>query len=120
VVEPLGATAWMPDQPVLTHTGLRLDGPAYFPGWLLDEDHPLLAAGQAAGTALWGAPLPVDIWRFSTDGAYSAGMAKIPTLGFGPEEEKYVHTPQDQVDLNKLCEAAAFYALLPLCVAPRA
>jgi putative selenium metabolism hydrolase len=118
VVEPLGATARMPDQPVLTHTGLRLDGPCYFPGWLLDEAHPLIVAGRAVGTALWGEPPAVDVWRFSTDGAYSAGMADIPTLGFGPEEEKYVHTAQDQVNLNKLCEAAAFYALLPLCVAP--
>jgi putative selenium metabolism hydrolase len=120
VVEPLGATAQMPDQPVLSHTGLRLDGPCYFPGWLLDEAHPLIAAGQAAGTALWGAPPAVDVWRFSTDGAYSAGHAGLPTLGLGPAEERYVHTAEDQVDLNKLCEAAAFYALLPLCVAPKA
>jgi putative selenium metabolism hydrolase len=118
VVEPLGATARMPDQPVLTHTGLRLDGPCYFAGWLLDEAHPLIAAGRATGAALWGAPPGVDVWRFSTDGAYSAGVANIPTLGFGPEEEKYVHSAQDQVDLNKLCEAAAFYGLLPFCLAP--
>jgi len=116
VVEPLGATARLPDQPVLTHTGLRLDGPCYFPGWLLDEAHPLIASGQAAGAALWGRPPKVDVWRFSTDGAYCAGMANIPTLGLGPEEEKYVHTPEDQVDLNKLNEAAAFYALLPFFV----
>ena len=116
VVEPLGATARLPDQPVLTHTGLRLDGPCYFPGWLLDEGHPLIASGQAAGAALWGRPPRVDVWRFSTDGAYSAGMANIPTLGLGPEEERYVHTAEDQVDLTKLNEAAAFYALLPMFV----
>ena len=113
VVEPLGAAAFIPDQPVLTHTGLRLDGPSYYPGWLLDESHPLIAAGRAVGAALWDATLPVDIWRFSTDGTYSAGVANIPTLGFGPEEEKYVHTAQDQVDLEKLRKAAEFYALFP-------
>ena len=31
VVEPLGATARIPVQPVLTHTGLRLDGPSFYP-----------------------------------------------------------------------------------------
>ncbi len=118
VVEPLGATASVPDQPVLTHTGLRLDGPSYYPGWLLDESHPLIQAGQAACAALWGAPPAVDVWRFSTDGTYSAGVAGIPTLGFGPEEEQYVHTAQDQVNLEKLRKAAEFYALFPLIYHP--
>ena len=115
VVEPLGATARVPVQPVLTHTGLRLDGPSFYPGWLLPETHPLIAAGQATGAALWGGqPLPVGIWHFSTDAAYSAGMAGIPTLGFGPQEEQYVHTALDQVNLTKLRKAAEFYALFPL------
>lgn len=114
VVEPLGASARIPDQPVLAHTGLRLDGPSFYPGWLLAEDHPLLAAGQATHRALWGGDAGVDVWRFSTDGTYSAGAAGIPTLGFGPEEEQYVHTALDQVNLTKLRKAAEFYALFPL------
>ena len=114
VVEPFHATATIPDQPVRTHTDIRLDGPSFYPGWLLDEASPLLAAGQATGKALWGANLPVDVWRFSTDGTYSAGAAGIPTLGFGPQEERYVHAADDQVDLSKLTRAAAFYALFPL------
>jgi len=113
VVEPLGAQAFVPDQPVLTHTGLRLDGPSYYPGWLLDEQHSLLTAGRATCAALWGQSPAVDVWRFSTDGAYSAGMAGIPTLGFGPQEEQYVHTVRDQVNLDKLRRAAEFYALFP-------
>lgn len=114
VVEPLGASAQIPDQPVLTHTGLRLDGPSFYPGWLLDPDHSLLAAGQATNRALWGGDAAVDVWRFSTDGTYSAGAAGIPTLGFGPEEEKYVHGALDQVSLSKLRKASEFYAMFPL------
>ena len=117
VVEPLGATARIPDQPVLTHTGLRLDGPSFYPGWLLPEQDPLLAAGQATCRALWGQPAAVDVWRFSTDGTYSAGAAGIPTLGFGPEEEQYVHAANDQVSLTRLRKAAEFYALFPLIYA---
>jgi len=114
VVEPLGARARIPEQPVLTHTGLRLDWPAFYPGWLLPETDPLVTAGQATAAALWGTEPAVGVWRFSTDGAYSAGVAGIPTLGFGPQEEKYVHTAQDQVDLGKLRKAAAWYALFPV------
>jgi len=116
-VEPLGATVRIPDQPVVTHTGLRLDGPAFYPGWLLPEDAPVLAAGKATCQALWGAAPRVDVWRFSTDGAYSAGAAGIPTLGFGPQEERYVHAADDQVSLTKLRKAAEFYALFPLIYA---
>jgi len=114
VVEPLGARARIPEQPVLTHTGLRLDWPAFYPGWLLPETDPLVTAGQATAAALWGTEPAVGVWRFSTDGTYSAGVAGIPTLGFGPQEEKYVHTAQDQVDLGKLRKAAAWYALFPV------
>jgi len=113
VVEPLGAIARIPVQPVLTHTGLRLDGPSFYPGWLLDEEDPLLGVGKATCSSLWGGEPAVGVWRFSTDGAYSAGAAGIPSLGFGPEEEQYVHTALDQVSLSKLRKAAAFYALFP-------
>lgn len=117
VVEPLGAKAYIPEQPVKTHTGLSLDGPSYYPGWLIPEDAPILNAGKETFKALWGEEPGVNIWRFSTDGTYSAGVAGIPTLGFGPEEEKYVHTPQDQVNLEKVRKAAMFYALFPVLYA---
>jgi len=120
VVEPLGATARIPIQPVRTHTGLRLDGPSFYPGWLLPESDPLLAAGKATGAALFGAEPGVGVWRFSTDGTYSAGAAGIPSLGFGPEEEQYVHTALDQVSLTKLRKAAAFYALFPFLYSSQA
>ncbi|MDR3576151.1 MAG: YgeY family selenium metabolism-linked hydrolase [Anaerolineaceae bacterium] len=116
VVEPLGATAQIPDQVVKTHTGQRLDGPSFYPGWLLEEDHPLISAGFRTCKTLWGKAPELDVWHFSTDGTYSAGIAGIPTLGFGPEEEKYVHAANDQVNLEKLRKAAEFYALFPLMI----
>jgi len=62
VAEPLGATACIPIQPVLTHTGLRLDGPSFYPGWLLGEDDPLLDAGRATGAVLFGQEPAVGVW----------------------------------------------------------
>ena len=112
-VAPLGGAAELPIQQVTSWTGLDLSGPAFFPGWLLDADDPLIAAGMLTCAALWGHAPKVDIWRFSTNGTYSAGAAGIPTLGFGPMEEQYVHTALDQVDLAKLLKAAMFYALFP-------
>jgi putative selenium metabolism hydrolase len=114
VVEPLGATVEIPLQPVHTHTGLTLDGPAFYPGWLIDEDALIIQAGKKTYETLWQQAPIVDVWKFSTDGTYSAGVAGIPTMGFGPMEEPYVHTPFDQVNLKKLEKAAMFYALFPV------
>ncbi len=110
----LETTVEVPVQPVRSWTGLDLSGPAFFPGWLLPEEHPLLTVGKLTCAALWGEVPRVDVWKFSTNGTYSGGVAGIPTLGFGPMEEQYVHTPQDQVDLEKLLKGAMFYALFPL------
>jgi len=104
----------LPIQPVTSWTGVDLSGPAFFPGWLLPEDDPLMQAGKLTCAALWGQVPVVDVWKFSTNGTYSAGVAGIPTLGFGPQEEQYAHTPQDQIDLAKMLKATMFYALLPL------
>jgi putative selenium metabolism hydrolase len=113
-VAGLGASVKLPIQPVTSWTGLDLSAPAFFPGWLLPEEHPLMQAGKLTCAALWGEIPRVDVWKFSTNGTYSAGAAGIPTLGFGPMEEKYVHTAQDQVDVEKLLKGAMFYALFPL------
>ena len=113
-VADLEAAVVVPIQPVNSWTGLDLSGPAFFPGWLLPEDHPLLEVGRLTCAALWGELPRVDVWRFSTNGTYSAGVVGIPTLGFGPMEEQYVHTARDQVDLEKLLKGAMFYALFPL------
>ena len=114
VVEPLGATVEIPEQPVRTHTGLKLDGPAFYPGWLVDEDSVIIQTGKQTYETLWQSEPVVDVWKFSTDGTYSAGVAGIPTMGFGPMEEPFVHTVQDQVNLEKLEKAAMFYALFPV------
>jgi putative selenium metabolism hydrolase len=113
IAAPLGGSARISEQPVRSHTGLKLDGPAFFPGWYLEDGHPLLEAGSRTCASLWGTAPKVDVWHFSTDGTYSAGAAGIPTLGFGPQEERFVHAADDQVDLRKLQQATAFYALFP-------
>ncbi|MBW6473903.1 MAG: YgeY family selenium metabolism-linked hydrolase [Anaerolineaceae bacterium] len=114
VVGPLGASVEIPIQPVKSHTGLQLDGPSFYPGWLVDEDAEIIQVGKETCEALWQQAPKVDVWKFSTDGTYSAGVAGIPTLGFGPQEEPYVHTAMDQVNLEKLKKAAMFYALYPV------
>lgn len=118
-IEPLAAEVRIPIQPVRSHTGLVLDAPAFFPGWLLDVEDPLIRVGQSTHQALFNQTAEVAVWKFSTDGTYSAGAAGIPSLGYGPQEERYVHTSLDQVNLEKVKRAAMFYALFPFIYSGR-
>ena len=51
-------------------------------------------------------------WEFSTDGVYPAGAAGIPTVGFGPGDERYAHTVEEQIRLADIEAAARVYAEL--------
>ena len=96
-----------------SYTGFVFPVPKFYPPWLLDESHPLTRAGQRTVEALWGEKRPLGTWDFSTNGTYWAGKAGIPTIGFGPGDEKFAHTTLEQVPLAEVVDATEFYALLP-------
>ena len=60
--------------------------------------------------ATFGGKPEVGHWTFSTNGIATAGMFGIPTLGFGPGHEKFAHFPDEQIEIEHLVKAAAFYA----------
>jgi putative selenium metabolism hydrolase len=108
-----GGAAELPELDEATYTGFRLEGPLAFPAWLTDDGSPLVrAALEAAGSAL-GRAAETGVWRFSTNGVYWAGEAGIPTVGFGPGDERVAHTPQDRVAFADVRAAAEVYTLLP-------
>ncbi len=111
-----GAKVTVLDYAVAAWTGLVYPTKKYYPTWLLEESEPaVVAAIAAAGDAL-GAPgvTPrVSRWNFSTNGVASCGMFGVPTVGFGPGDEIWAHTPDDQVPIAHLAAAARFYALFP-------
>lgn len=96
----------------ISHTGLEVRAREYFPYWTISEAEPLLQTTVAVVEDALGFVPHVGKWDFSTDGVYTAGMAGIPTIGFGPGEERYVHTVDDQVRLRDLESAAQVYAEL--------
>jgi putative selenium metabolism hydrolase len=96
-----------------SYTGFVFPVDKIFPSWALSEAHPLVQAGQAALTALNGSAPPTGKWNFSTNGIYWMGKANIPSIGFGPGDEIHAHTTLDQVRLDDVVDATAFYALLP-------
>lgn len=96
-----------------SYTGFVFPVKKYFPPWLQEESHPLVQAGLKAVEALWGEARPLGTWDFSTNGTYWAGKAKIPSIGFGPGDERTAHTINEHVPLDEVVSAAEFYAYLP-------
>jgi acetylornithine deacetylase/succinyl-diaminopimelate desuccinylase-like protein len=42
------------------------------------------------------------------------GVMNIPTVGFGPGEERFAHTSDDQIRLEDVVRAARVYARLAI------
>ncbi|HEV8683465.1 MAG TPA: YgeY family selenium metabolism-linked hydrolase [Actinomycetota bacterium] len=96
-----------------SYTGLTLVTDKYFPTWVIPENDPAVRAGvQAAERALGRTP-EVGRWVFSTNGVASAGKLGITTIGFGPSNEVWAHSPDDQCPIDDLPKAAAWYAAFP-------
>ncbi|CAG0984968.1 acetylornithine deacetylase [Anaerolineae bacterium] len=99
------------DEP--SYTGFVFPVEKIFPSWALPPEHELVHAGQLALKLLNGSAPEAGKWNFSTNGIYWMGKAGIPSIGFGPGDEIHAHTTIDQVKLDDVVDATAFYALLP-------
>ena len=99
------------DEP--SYTGFVFPVDKYFPAWAIDDDHPLVQAGLSARQQIGLPDAPSGKWDFSTNGIYWAGKANIPSIGFGPGDERVAHTADECVSLADVVKATEFYALLP-------
>ncbi len=52
------------------------------------------------------------IWRFGTDGSYTAGEKGIPTIGFGPGNEYLAHQPNEHISIKDIHKAVNGYISL--------
>jgi len=95
-----------------TYTGYKLAGEAHFPAWLLGMKHPLLLQALASVERSLGRKADVDIWRFSSDGVYTMGLAGIPTIGFGPGNTMLSLAPNEFIKLSDVHRSIPVYANL--------
>ncbi len=88
----------------------------YFPTWVFPENHPLIQAGKQTYINLFNKEPKIDKWTFSTNGVAVAGLHKVPSMGFGPGDEKEAHAPNEKVRIDDLVKAASFYAAFPYII----
>ncbi len=97
------------------YTGLSYPTDKYYPTWVMPPNHSLVSAACTTYRKLFAREPRVDKWTFSTNGVATMGMFGIPTIGFGPGDERHAHTVDDQVPVSHLVDAAAFYSSFPEC-----
>ncbi len=95
------------------YKGVSYSAEKYFPTWVMKEDDLIVQAARSAYKTAFGEEPKIDKWDFSTNGVATAGIFKIPSVGFGPGDEKYAHAPNEKVRASDLIKAAAFYAAFP-------
>jgi putative selenium metabolism hydrolase len=91
------------------YTGLVYPTKKYYPSWQMELDDPAIEAAKQAHVQAFGREGHMGHWVFSTNGVATAGIHKIPTVGFGPGHEKWAHAPNERVDIEHITRAAAFY-----------
>ena len=95
---------------VKSYTGLRSKTTSSYNTWWMEPEHPLVQSAVETYEALFDDKAALRTWDFSTNGVTTKGKYNIPTIGLGPGDDKYAHTPEDQVPVEHLVKAMAFYA----------
>ncbi|GAC1315599.1 MAG: YgeY family selenium metabolism-linked hydrolase [Acidimicrobiales bacterium] len=113
-VQRVGGTVDLLSYERTSFTGTTLGQEKSFATWAVPAESAPVRAGLAAvESALGRHPTGTGHWVFSTNGVASMGKLGIPTIGFGPGDERYAHTVADQCPVSDLVDAMAFYAAFP-------
>jgi putative selenium metabolism hydrolase len=111
--------AAIPDGDYQAYTGKAMRGTKFFPAWILPEDDPFVQAALH-GLHMVGLRPTIGAYAFCTNAAYSAGIAGIPTVGFGPAAEGDAHVTDERIALEALAQAARGYQGIIRAVLPNA
>ena len=92
-----------------TYTGIRWQEPKWFPPWELAEGDELVEIGLR-GLRAAGLDPKMSSYQFCTNAAHSAGVAGVPTIGFGPSTEQHAHVIDEFLEVEQLLAARRGYA----------
>ena len=97
-----------------SYTGYACRAREFYPAWVMAEDHPLVTTAVAAVRTQLKRRPRITRWDFSTEGTYTAGVARVPTVGFGPGDPRHAHTADEHIKLSDVYAAAEVYARLAI------
>lgn len=91
-----------------SYNGYTFTAEKFFPAWILPEadDYVQKTLGALHRAGIQASP---GAYRFCTNAAWSAGVAGIPTIGFGPAQESDAHIIDERLKLEELIGACKGY-----------
>lgn len=90
------------------YTGESIQAVRFAPAWLIDENHEFVTK-SLDGLHKVGLKPKISKYDFCTNGSYYAGIAGIPTVGFGPSREDLAHVTDEYVEIDQLVGACLGY-----------
>jgi len=112
-----GATASIDMEKVTTYTGYSISQEDYFPSWVLEESHPLIASAKEAFLQVTNTEPVVTKWDFCTNATYLCGITGIPSVGFGPGDHTLCHSDHEILSFKELVTSAQVYTMIALLFA---
>lgn len=95
-----------------SYTGLRKEVRKNHPVWMTAKDHPFVKQTQAALTRI-GREVSTGYFIGGVDGAYTAGIMGVPTIGYSAADETLAHTTEERTDTETIIsDTKAYVAIL--------
>lgn len=80
----------------------------HYPLMWVEPDSPVVQAALRSREAVTGRNDGVASWRFGVNGTFMCASG-IPTVGLGPGNEKWAHTPDEHILVDDLIEACRIW-----------
>lgn len=91
-----------------SYTGFEKEVQKHHPVWITDNEHPFVKKTAQALKHV-GQDAEIGYWQFGTDGSMTAGLMGVPTIGYSGMEERYAHTPEEMVNIEKMMQSLEGY-----------
>lgn len=104
---------YMPDYTKRGYKNTDFGQELYFPTWIVEEDHKLVAGTQKAFNDLYNEELVPGPCTYSTNAVSICGRYHIPTVIIGPGDVEVCHKPNETTRVDDLVICSGLYALLP-------
>ena len=96
---------------ITCYTGAQIEVEEYYPAWTTAPDAPFVVAArrgvQSAGHSGEDCYVP-----YCTNASYTAGVAHIPTILYGPGSVRHAHILDEYVEISQLAAATEGYAAI--------
>lgn len=98
-------------QTITCYTGAQIDIEEYYPAWTIAPDAPFVVASRR-GLRSVGQSGEACYVPYCTNGSYTAGVAHIPTILYGPGAIHNAHVLDEHLEIEQLIAATQGYAAI--------